>query len=158
MAGSLKVFDGVAWQYVQLPQGGAIVQPGQPSAPTVGQLWFDTDDTISGDVSDTGWIDATALLVNAWVNYSTPTYAGARYRRKNGIVYVQGLVKSGTLNAAGGAFTLPVGFRPTAQLLFASVEGTNGHGRLDVLSSGVVQPVSGSNGFFSLNCYFPADA
>lgn len=151
MAGSLKVWDGAAWQYVQLPQGGAIVQPGQPTAPTVGQLWYDTDDTVPGGDfgGDTGWIAPT--LLNGWVNYGVG-WDTVAYRRKNGIVYLKGLMKSGTINTF--AFQLPAGFRPSAMLLFAP--GSNNAGtvnltRLDIDASGNVNPQAGTNVAYSLS-------
>lgn len=106
MTGSLKIWDGSAWQYVQLPQGGAVVQPGQPSVPTVGMLWYDTDDNGISAGDDTGWLALSPLYVNSFADWDTRT---CRYRRKNGVVYIDGVIKGGTAGAT--AFTLPAGFR-----------------------------------------------
>jgi hypothetical protein len=58
---------------------------------------------------DSGWVAPT--LLNGWVNYDA-IYGPTGYRRKNGVVYLRGLVKDGTLSTA--IFTLPVGFRPVS--------------------------------------------
>lgn len=65
--------------------------------------------------SDTGWL--TPILVNSWQNYGTP-YAGAAYRKVNGVVHVQGMVKTGDIGVA--IFTLPAGCRPAGDLMFAA--------------------------------------
>jgi len=61
------------------------------------------------DFQDTDWI--TLPLLNGWVDYGPP-YAPSEYRRLNGVVYVHGLIKSGTTNNNTVVANLPVGFRP----------------------------------------------
>lgn len=105
--------------------------------------------TVDGN---TGWI--TPSLGNGWVNFGG--WQEARYRRINGVVYVQGLIKSGTLGAS--ALTLDAGFRPAGTIMIAAVDGTNeAHGRLDIQGNGQVVPQSGNNTFFSIDCQFPAE-
>lgn len=73
----------------------------------------------AADQSDGVW--QTPTLVNSWANFGAP-YANARYMRKNGIVYVQGMVKTGAKGTV--IFTLPTGFRPAADLAFsAQIQG-----------------------------------
>lgn len=55
---------------------------------------------------------------NSWVNYDLG-YAQAAYMKRDGIVYLRGTVKSGTLNLP--VFTLPAGFRPAAHLAFPAM-------------------------------------
>lgn len=111
--GALKIFNGSGWEYVSLPVGGVTIQPGAPTAPTVGQLWLDSDDSVPGNIADTGWISvaSTVGFQNGWVDYDART---VRYRRLNGVVYIEGLAKNGT--AGSTIFTLPQGFRCSNRL------------------------------------------
>ena len=60
----------------------------------------------------TDWILPT--LGASWVNYAAP-YGPARFRKlASGLVVMEGLISSGTVN--GTAFTLPVGYRPLPQV------------------------------------------
>jgi hypothetical protein len=98
------------------------------------------------------WIAAT--LLNSWVNYGAP-YSTARYKKKNGIVYVTGLVKNGTIPAA--IFDLPAAYYPSGgYVIFSAQSYTTGFitSRLDVSST--VNAASGGNGYFSIECCFPA--
>jgi hypothetical protein len=71
---------------------------------------------------DTGWIAAT--LVNSWVNFGG-AYMVAQYRRRNGIVQVEGLVSGGASVPGQTVFTLPAGFRPAAYIVRpVSIPGT----------------------------------
>lgn len=103
------------------------------------------------EIEDTGWLDLTPYLVNGWVNYDN-TYGPPRYRRKNGIVYVQGLIRSGTLGAI--VATLPAGFRPPAgipKLLFSVLGDANVPNRYDVDTNGnIINAGGASNGWSSL--------
>ena len=100
---------------------------------------------------DTGLI--TPTLLNGWVGYGS-TYSPVYYSRRNNVVTLIGLVKSGT---SGVIFNLPVGFRPATQLLTATVTSNNVHSRLDVKVNGDVNP-SGSYSatWFSVACSFDA--
>lgn len=91
-------------------------------------------------------------LLNSWVDYGLG-YQGASYVLHGGIVYVRGLVKNGTVGVGTPIFTLPVGYRPPADLIFATV-ANDLFGRLGVKSNGEVSLVVGSNVFASLNCCF----
>lgn len=95
------------------------------------------------------------VLLNGWVDFGG-SYTGARYRRlSNGQVEIQGLVKSGTPSSttSGDVFILPVGYRPSGTLTYAT-NSTNAFGRFDVFSDGRVRAYSGTGGYFSLNCTF----
>lgn len=126
---------------------------------------------IEADLTSHEWKSPT--LVNSWTNYSPAggTYQQARYCKRGGVVYIQGLVQSGS----GNIFTLPVGYRPSAVLIFSVItqERTSGPasagtahthdmsnhiGRIDVNPNGAVGPVTGSyGGWISLNVCFPVD-
>lgn len=87
---------------------------------------------------------------SGWVNYGTPWYPAAFAKDALGVVRVRGLVKSGT--ATGSVFTLPVGYRPSQQLIFIAATNTaTVAARVDVTSAGVILPGAGvNNGWLSL--------
>lgn len=105
------------------------------------------------DLTDTGWLIPT--LLNNWTNYGSG-WTGARYRRKNGIVYMQGLIAAGT--SGSSAFTLPVGFRPDTILMIASISGEPWTvTRVDVSPNGGVSVTRPGNSWATITCSFPAD-
>lgn len=129
-------------------------------------VWFNGD-------NDTGWLAVT--FTNSWANYGAPFALGA-YRKFNGVVYLKGLVRTGTIGPATPIFTLPLYFRPLEYLMFAGVTnltttsaasaGTahthtvgNDGARLNVYSTGEVS-IEGlhGNGFVSIACSFLAEA
>lgn len=108
-------------------------------------------------IDDTGWIAPT--LINNWANYGG-SWVGARYRRKNGIVYLQGLIKNGTSGV--DAFILPAGFRPPVGtiLMNTSVSGEPWTvTRVDINgTTGGVAVTRPGNTWANLTCSFPADS
>jgi hypothetical protein len=95
---------------------------------------------------------ATPQLQNGWQNYVGTGYSGGLYatagftRSSAGVVSLKGLIQSGS----GVMFTLPVGFRPAEQEIFA-VDGTGAAGRLDIYPDGTVQLPSGTGTYVALN-------
>lgn len=89
---------------------------------------------------------------NSWVSYDSTLFYGARYYRdSDGYIYLEGLVKSGTIadGTTGTIFTLPVNFRPNVRILFPVV--SNGAiGRCDIYTDGSVVATNGNNAWFSL--------
>jgi hypothetical protein len=104
----------------------------------------------------TAWTGAT--LLNSWVNFGAPDQ-GARYRKIGGVVYLQGLIRSGTATAGTIVLTLPAGFRPAATLVFATFNAS-GATRLDVDASGNVSGPLGLVATYTTlsGIQFPADA
>lgn len=94
----------------------------------------------------------------SWTIQGSP-YEVPRYRKLNGVVYVQGLVlnnSGGALGPASPVFTLPAGFRPRATINATPFSGAG----LEVTTGGAVQ-VNNSipNGtFLTLVISFPAEA
>ncbi|MDD5089981.1 MAG: hypothetical protein PHQ23_03605 [Candidatus Wallbacteria bacterium] len=108
----------------------------------------------SSKLEQEAWI--APALQGAWSNYgggwSTPGY----YKDSVGTVHLKGLVQGGAVPST--IFTLPAGYRPIEQLIFAAI--TNGIlGRIDVYPSGaVVANTPTSNGWVPLdNIVFRAD-
>lgn len=100
---------------------------------------------------DTGW--TTASLGNSWVSDDGgAVWAIPAYRKLNGVVFAQGLMKNGTTGST--VFTFPVGMRPIKQLGFI-VQSNTGAAWVTVTAAGVVSVAAyttgGGNAFVSLN-------
>ncbi len=91
---------------------------------------------------------ASPTLTNSWVNYGGSEPTAQYYKDPQGVVYLKGLIKSGTIGSA--AFTLPAGYRPSENRNFG-VASNSAFGYLSVGASGVVTPAAGSNTWFSLD-------
>lgn len=105
----------------------------------------------AGMAGDSGWIIPT--LGNSWTSFDAgAVYAVPQYRLLNGVVWLHGAMKGGTLSTA--AFTLPVGMRPLKTTQFSN--GSNGFTcQFTILASGAVEVTAygsgGSNAFVSLD-------
>lgn len=115
---------------------------------TAGFLQTDGSGNVSASVNTTSWTAPT--FENGWVNFGAPV-ASAGYRKDAmGVVWLQGAVASGTIGAS--AFTLPVGYRPNAKLMFGTTGASGANPtRTDILSNGGVNIVIGNTGYHSLN-------
>lgn len=103
---------------------------------------------------DDDWIAPT--LLNGWVRFDVNN-PNAGYRLKNGIVYIQGLIKSGTTTSGTVLFTLPEGYRPLLPLIKPTVVSGNVFGSMTIEEDGDVTFRSGNNAWFSLQCSFIAE-
>ena len=85
---------------------------------------------------------------NSWANISTDRLA-AFYKDPQGRVHLKGLIHAGSVGFT--AFTLPAGYRPADQKIFAVI--SNGAlGRVDVSNLGFVQIITPStNNYVSLD-------
>jgi hypothetical protein len=98
----------------------------------------------------TSWTAPT--LLNSWVNYDATTNVVAGYRLVGDFVYIQGMVKSGTLSSV--VFTLPAGYRPLRVHRFAQ-DNNAAYGAISIDASGNVTQVAGaSTAVLSLDCCF----
>jgi hypothetical protein len=92
---------------------------------------------ITGSIRQDGWVDVG--LENGWENYGGNFNSAGYFRDKNGIVHLKGLVRFGAVNTR--LFTLPVGFRPARNELFAIMAhdgSSHTVSRVTVLSDGQV--------------------
>ncbi len=95
---------------------------------------------------DTAWI--TPTLGNNWQYFGVP-YAVPAYRKHGDQVSLKGLVANNTASGWGfniPMFTLPVNYRPSFNQLWGVlgyIAGAYHWGRVDVLSSGVVDGMAG---------------
>lgn len=104
----------------------------------------------AGDVplglDDPGWQTVT-VFQNSALSFDAPN--SVRYRRKNGVVYLDGKIKGATVQNGTGAgvalFTLPTGYRPARKTSFAVIKAdtttTFSIGRIDIDTAGVVYGV-----------------
>jgi len=100
---------------------------------------------------DIGAVGEPAFL-NGWVNYGGG-YSNMRYKKVNGIVYLEGMVKDGT---SSNVFALPLGYRPSNRMIF-SIMNSNAAARLDVTSSGTVIALGGGSTWVAINISFTAN-
>lgn len=80
---------------------------------------------------------------NGWADLG-PGFQGVSYTKVDGRVYLRGTAKNGVVALGTPMFTLPTGFRPPSNLLFA-VQSNGAFGYLSVASSGVVSVGAGNN-------------
>jgi hypothetical protein len=110
--------------------------------PSGSGLFLESNGSAAGDWAweaspfvDSGWVDISGSMENGW----TPVPSGiARYRKINGVVYIELDIESGT---NGGIYTLPAGFRPSAVLQFVvevQNSGTLSAGMFGVTSAGAI--------------------
>lgn len=85
---------------------------------------------------------------NGWADLGGANQVGGYYKDSFGVVHLRGVIISGTIGLT--AFTLPAGFRPLANEVFAVASNTI-YGQLAVKSDGTVIPAVGSNLLFSLS-------
>jgi hypothetical protein len=106
------------------------------------------------DTNTDGWHEVGTTgepaFENSWVNYGSPNVTAAFMKDSMGFVHLKGLIKSGTLDA--GAFTLPVGYRPSASVHFPTVS-FSAFGRVTVSAIGeVVIDTPSNNTWVSISC------
>jgi len=86
---------------------------------------------------------------NSWVNFGSGFTGATVWKDPNGLVHLEGMVKSGTVGASGVIFTLPDGWRPQTTKYFPTI--SNGViGTLEIQSDGDCIALAGSNVSFSL--------
>jgi hypothetical protein len=92
---------------------------------------------IASLLTPTGVLKQTPSYAANWSDFGSP-YEGVSYSRFGNVVYLQGLCKKSIAIVAGETiFTLPTGYRPTAQVVFA-IESNSAFGRVDVTVAGAV--------------------
>jgi hypothetical protein len=106
---------------------------------------------LTSNVSNPGGIAQESViaptLLNSWVNYGS-TFATAGYWKDScGVVHIQGMIKSGTTTAGTVFFTLPSGYRPTADQIFPT-ESVSAYAGVTVDSSGNVSARAGCNNVY----------
>jgi len=90
-----------------------------------------------------------ATLQNGWVNYGAGFTTAAYTLMDDGWVRLRGLVRNGAFDKA--IFTLPLGYRPTAQWLLPTITNPDTIGRVDIHPGGPVMASTGNAGWISLD-------
>jgi hypothetical protein len=103
-----------------------------------GNIWGPWEQ-IAGPVP---WIAPT--FTNSWVDYGSG-FQTVGYRKVGDVVQLRGLMKNGTLGAS--AFTLPVGYRPTANILLTGLTSAHASVTTGAASAGTAHthPITGIN-------------
>lgn len=99
-----------------------------------------------GGVIGTGWSNLS--FGSGWTDYGSGFMPGS-YKKVGDLIFLRGLVKR-TSGSGTTITTLPSGYRPPAQLLFA-VHTNTGLGRVDIDTSGNVTLVGGGADWVQLN-------
>lgn len=107
--------------------------------------------TMAGQIIQEGWTAAT--LQNGWANYGAGYNPAGYFVDKLGIVHLRGLVQNPNAIGPNGStiLQLPAGYRPPNRELHAVQTNNNTIGRCDILNTGEVIAVAGSNVWFSLD-------
>lgn len=94
-------------------------------------------------------------LLNSWVNFGSSFANAGYYKDTLGRVHLRGVLKDGTTTPGTAFFTLPAGYRPSAELLFTTFtfDGvTQSACRIDVHANGNVATGAGvQSGYLSLD-------
>lgn len=96
----------------------------------------------------TNWVLAT--LSSNWTPYGSPYPSARAYKRPDGLVMLQGLLR--TTGGSGMIGTLPVGYRPKSDLVFAAT-ANGARARIDITSAGQIGLINADvpNGWYSLD-------
>lgn len=103
----------------------------------------------------TAGVEKIATLQNAWVEYDPTNYGNAGYWKDyEGVVHLQGVIKSGVTTNGTTLFTLPVNFRPSKVRMF-KVTSRDGSGvvqaEIIITPTGNVYIQTGGNVYLNLN-------
>ncbi|UOE58060.1 discoidin domain-containing protein [Cytobacillus oceanisediminis] len=89
-------------------------------------------------------------LFNGWVNYSSQYQGAAYWKDKNGVVYVTGLIKSGSITAGTIIGSLPAGYRPGNREIFSTFSSNASvPTRIDVIEDGSITIQAGGSASFT---------
>lgn len=92
----------------------------------------------------------SATFESGWVDFGSTYAPVGYYKDSEGIVHLRGLAKDGTVGSGYCIFTLPEGYRPEYRTLLLA-QANNAISRIDIRTSGCVEPISGSNAWTSLD-------
>lgn len=115
---------------------------------TAGVLTTDASGNVTANAQQ-AWQSPT--FQNGWINYGSSFETAGYMKDELGFVHLKGMVKNGTAGAA--IFTLPVGYRPAADVYSLNANGGSSPyvGIVAVTSAGVVKNDTGTNAYQSLD-------
>ena len=77
-------------------------------------------------------------LASGWSNVGGAYQTARYYIDQSGVVHIEGSIKKSTAGVVGETiFTLPTGYKPSAQLSFA-IDANGAYGKIDVKANGAV--------------------
>jgi len=129
------------------PLDNGVLAPSGKHAGPWGQWFRQLWDTLREP--EPSWTAATML--NSWVTYSSQFNEAAYMKDSLGFVMLRGLVKNGS--APGVVFTLPAGYRPAKDVIFAGISSAGAAGLITdvrVLATGDVRTEMAHNAWLSL--------
>ncbi len=90
---------------------------------------------------------------NNWNNYGNTFAAGAYTKTTSGMVVLKGLLQNASALSSSNTViaTLPVGYRPSEQLIFQTTTSPNVASRVDVWTDGTIRLVVGSTSWVALD-------
>lgn len=95
----------------------------------------------------------TPTLLNGWTNYGTFLNAAGYWKDSFGVVHLRGVIRNGT--SGSFIFVLPSGYRPPIRELLPSISTSSGGiftlARVDILSTGEIQHMSGGTEYITLD-------
>ena len=108
--------------------------------------------TLTDSVNGVGLSWTALTLLNSWVNFGGTVSDASYVKYAHGLVELKGVVKDGTAVAGTVIATLPVGFRPAEDRLFAiDTNATTVNGKVVIRSDGDIEFNGGGNTYFSLD-------
>lgn len=123
---------------LEYPVAGDSLQDAVSTIPQ--QLALDVESTIASAVgipAPGAWV--ALPLIAGWTNFGAP-FHGAQVRKVGSVIYTRGLIKPTGATGPANVATYPVGYRPTATLLWSARYGggPEGAGRVDLQTTGVL--------------------
>lgn len=121
----------------------------------VGNGWYSIHSVLvnssraSGSTCTTQW--CTLTLQSGWVHYGAPFSTVEYTKTADGMVYVKGFIKSGTVSYDTIFAQLPAGYRPSGRLLFEVQISDSAVGRVDVEANGNLKIGIASNVWLTLD-------
>ncbi len=140
-----EVQAGINTQHYVTPEGARIAAQTFAPVASVNGLTGNVNLTIPV-IQDSGWVNA--ILLNGFANYGGP-FAAARYRKKLGVVYLEGAIRLGGNGVV--LAQLPVGYRPASTLSFIVATNTTAYGHIQITSGGDVVGLVVNTAFTSLS-------
>ncbi len=130
------------WADFQVTSSGSVQERGSPPTTYLGlqALYYP---------GTTGTWSTPSSFQNGWQNYAGG-WSNLQYTKAaDGVVTIRGLIKSGTATGTNTIATLPAGYLPPGQELFAT-PSNEAFGRVDISTSGNILFVAGSNIWFAV--------
>lgn len=132
------------------PQLRAVTDPADHMALTVKDMMtrLEAIERYIGSGAVPLWTGVT--FQNGWISFAGQQ--AVEFRKQGDRVFIRGQMASGTISTV--AFTLPVGYRPPAEIDFIVIAGASTFGNIAVRANGDVVPQVGNTTYFAVNLDF----